>query len=182
MAEPRWLNSQDQEVWISYLVATRLLWSQFERDLQREARLPLTYYEILSVLSEVEGRSLSLSQLATVLQVSPSRLSHAVSRMEESGWIRREMCPLDRRKWNAVLTDEGLTVLRAAAPAHVESVRTHLFDRLTPAQVEQLGEISRALLTHLAPGFDVSRAMAPSPEDGHVDLMTLEQSHNRPEL
>ena len=164
MAEPRWLNSEEQEIWISFLVATRLLWSQLERDLQRELRLPRTYYEILSTLSETPGHTLSLSHLATFLQLSPSRLSHAVSRLEESGWIRREMSAVDRRKWSAVLTDEGMAKLCAAAPVHVESVRTRLLDQLTPVQVEQLGEISRALLAHLAPGLDVAKAMARSKE------------------
>jgi DNA-binding MarR family transcriptional regulator len=165
MAESRWLNSEEQESWISFLVATRLLWSQFERDLQREAHLPLTYYEILSTLSEIPGHTLSLSRLAALLQLSPSRLSHAVSRLEETGWIRREMSAIDRRQWSAVLTDEGMAVLCAAAPIHVESVRTHLLDQLTPAQVEQLGEISQALLAHLAPGLDVAQAIARSKED-----------------
>jgi hypothetical protein len=50
-----------------------------------------------------------------------------------------------------VLTDEGFAALEAAAPQHVESVRNHLFDQLTPAQIASLGEISDALLEHLLP-------------------------------
>jgi len=164
VAEPRWLNSKEQEIWVPFLVATRLLWSQLEPALQRELRVPRTYYEILSTLSEKPGRTLSLSHLATLLQLSPSRISHAASRLEKTGWTRREMSAADRRKWNAVLTDEGMAMLRAAAPIHVESVRTHLLDQLSPAQVEQLGEMSRALLAHLAPGLDVAEAMARSKE------------------
>jgi DNA-binding MarR family transcriptional regulator len=173
-AEPRWLNSAEEESWVSFLVAARLLWSQFERDLQREAGLPLTYYEILSMLSEMPGCALALSRLAGLLQVSPSRLSHAVSRLEETGWIRREMSASDRRKWSAVLTDEGMEVLRAAAPIHVESVRTHLLDQLTPTQIDQLGEISQALLAHLAPGLDVAQAISRSKAAGQVDAETMD--------
>jgi DNA-binding MarR family transcriptional regulator len=170
MAESRWLSSEEQETWISFLVATRLLWSQLERDLQRELHLPRTYYEILSTLSETPGHTLSLSHLAALLQLSPSRLSHAVSRLEETGWIRREMSAVDRRKWSAVLTDEGMAMLCAAAPVHVESLRTHLLDHLTPSQVEQLGEISRALLAHLAPGLDVAQAFARSKEGNQAGV------------
>ncbi|MBV9281768.1 MAG: MarR family transcriptional regulator [Chloroflexi bacterium] len=149
MAEARWLNDDEQRIWRAFLVATRLLGSQFERDLQRGAGLPLTYYEILSTLSEASGRTLQMSQLACALQMSPSRISHAVSRLEREGWVRRELCASDRRSWFAVLTDEGFAALEAAAPCHVESVREHLFDPLTPAQLDQLGEISAALLGHL---------------------------------
>jgi hypothetical protein len=48
-----------------------------------------------------------------------------------------------------VLTDEGLSALRAAAPRHVASVRTHLVDVLSPEQMHQLGDISETLLKHL---------------------------------
>lgn len=173
MKEPRWLRRDEQVDWMSFVLATRLLWSQLERDLQREAQLPRTYYEILSMLSEVRGHGLPLSHLAALLQLSPSRLSHAISRLEESGWIHREMGAADRRTCSAVLTDEGMAVLRAAAPIHVESVRTHVLDPLTPEQIKQLGEISRALLAHLAPGLDVAQTMARSNEDGQVDVDSL---------
>ncbi|MCO5993772.1 hypothetical protein [Actinoallomurus rhizosphaericola] len=53
------------------------------------------------------------------------------------------------RGWLAVLTDDGLAALHAAAPRHVESVRAHLIDLLSPEQVQQLGAISETLLKHL---------------------------------
>jgi DNA-binding MarR family transcriptional regulator len=70
---------------------------------------------------------------------------HAVSRLEERGWVRRESCPTDGRGALAVLTEKGYAVLEAAAPAHVAEVRRGLIDRLTPEQVLQLGEIARAI-------------------------------------
>lgn len=60
--------------------------------------------------------------------------------------MRREPCAADRRVSWAVLTDEGFTVLAAAAPGHVEAVRQSLFDRLTPEQVTQLAAICDAVL------------------------------------
>jgi DNA-binding MarR family transcriptional regulator len=137
----RWLDSQEQHAWRSYKVATRLLASQLDRELQRDSRIPHTYYEILVQLSEAPDRSLRMSDLADASESSRSRLSHAVARLEKNGWVRRESCPTDRRGAFAVLTDEGLTALANAAPAHVESVRRHLFDRLTSEQVGQLAAI-----------------------------------------
>jgi DNA-binding MarR family transcriptional regulator len=96
-----------------------------------------------------------MSELAEFTQSSRSRLSHAVSRLEDAGWVRRESCPTDRRGAVAVLTDEGFAALAAAAPHHVESVRDHLFDRLSPAQQTQLREICDSLLEHLLPIADL---------------------------
>ncbi len=65
--------------------------------------------------------------------------------------MRREACAEDRRGSLAVLTDEGFAALEAAAPMHVESVRRHLFDVLSPTQLTQLREIEQVLLDHLLP-------------------------------
>ena len=61
----------------------------------------------------------------------------------------RSSCPTDRRGAIATLTEQGYAALAAAAPGHVEAVRTNLFDQLTEQQIRTLGEISAALVAHL---------------------------------
>jgi DNA-binding MarR family transcriptional regulator len=124
---------------------------QLVRQLQRDSGMPHAYYEILVALSEAPGRTLRMSELAGRRGSSRSRLSHAVARLEEAGWVCREGCPTDRRGSYAVLTDKGFAALEAAAPGHVTEVREQLFDKLTPEQVEQLGEISKAILDGVDP-------------------------------
>lgn len=148
----RWLDPDEQRTWRTFLTASRALLDTLDRELQRDAGMPHAYYEILVRLSEAAGRRLRMSELAEATSSSRSRLSHAVARLEESGWVRREDCPTDRRGQVAVLTDEGFAVLAGAAPGHVQGVREHLLDPLTPAQVAQLRQISEALLNHLDPG------------------------------
>lgn len=141
----RWLDAEEQRAWRAYLAATRLLAAQLDRELQRDSNIPHTYYEILVKLSETPGRSLRMSDLADASESSRSRLSHAVARLEKTGWVRRESCPTDRRGAFAVLTDAGFAALADAAPAHVAGVRRHLFDRLTREQVGQLAAICDAV-------------------------------------
>ena len=145
----RWLDDDEQVTWRTFLSATQLLLDRFDRQLQRDSGILLTYYEMLVRLSEAPDRSLRMSELAESSLSSRSRVSHAVARMEERGWIRREACPTDGRGYLAVLTDEGLEALAAAAPGHVDTVRTTLFDRLTDEQLQQLRSISTVLLDHL---------------------------------
>ncbi|MGC5307601.1 MarR family winged helix-turn-helix transcriptional regulator [Micromonospora zamorensis] len=145
----RWLDPDEQRTWRAYLTASRVLMDTLDRELQREAGMPHAYYEILVQLSEAPGRQLRMSELAQAAGSSRSRLSHAVARLEAAGWVRREECPTDRRGQIAVLTDEGFATLAAAAPGHVEGVRRHLFDALSPAQVDQLRRISESLAEHL---------------------------------
>ncbi|TMD96490.1 MAG: MarR family transcriptional regulator, partial [Chloroflexi bacterium] len=125
MADPRWLDDEEQQAWRAWIQASRLVMDQLERDLQAGSGLPVTYFEVLVNLSEAPGRSMRMRELARRSLSSPSRLSHAVARMEELGWVRRESCPTDRRGAFAVLTDEGFRAIEAAAPGHVESIRAH---------------------------------------------------------
>ncbi|MFI1195545.1 MarR family winged helix-turn-helix transcriptional regulator [Micromonospora sp. NPDC020750] len=145
----RWLDPDEQRTWRAYLAASRALMDTLDRELQRDAGMPHAYYEILVRLSEAPDRRLRMGDLADATGSSRSRLSHAAARLEASGWIRREDCPTDRRGQVAALTDAGYAALAAAAPGHVEGVRRHLFDALSPAQVDQLRRISETLADHL---------------------------------
>ncbi|MGB2572080.1 MarR family winged helix-turn-helix transcriptional regulator [Micromonospora citrea] len=145
----RWLDHDEQQTWRAFLTASRALMDTLDRELQRDAGMPHAYYEILVRLSEAPQRRLRMSELAESTGSSRSRLSHAAARLEAAGWIRREECPTDRRGQIAVLTDAGFATLAAAAPGHVEGVRRHLFDALSPAQVDQLRRISETLVAHL---------------------------------
>jgi DNA-binding MarR family transcriptional regulator len=127
-AEPRWLDAEEQKAWRAWLYSTQLLQERLNAELQHDTGISHPYYEILVQLSETPGRMLRMSELADRCLSSRSRLSHAVSRLEERGWIRRQVCEEDARGQLAVLTDEGFAALENAAPVHVESVRRHLFD------------------------------------------------------
>jgi len=149
----RWLTDDEQRAWRAYLEATNLLFDALDRQAQTDAGMPHAYYEILVRLSEAPDRALRMSDLATHTRSSRSRLSHAVARLEERGWVERRDCPTDRRGQVAVLTDVGFSALADAAHGHVEAVRTHLIDQLTPEQVGQLEAIGQAVLKGLeSPG------------------------------
>jgi DNA-binding MarR family transcriptional regulator len=142
----RWLSDDEQCTWRDFLIAWQWLFASVDGQLQRDAGIPLAYYEILVRLSEAPDRALRMTQLAAASSSSKSRVSHAVARLEERGWVRRVDCPTDRRGQIAQLTDEGFAALSMAAPGHVEQVRRVLFDALSPEQLGQLAGISETIL------------------------------------
>lgn len=147
MTETRWLTDSEQQAWRAFIAVTGKLQALLDRQLTVSAGMPHTYYLVLAMLSEAPDRSLRMAQLADLLNASPSRTSHAVARLEENGWVRRQRHSTDKRGNVAVLTDEGWQVLVAAAPGHVETVYRAVFSHLTPQQVADLGEISGIVLT-----------------------------------
>ncbi len=145
-SDTRWLTAEEQRAWRAFLTATQTLFSAVDGQLQHESGIPHGYYEILVRLSEAPGRALRMSQLAEASASSKSRLSHAVARLEERGWVERLNCATDRRGQIAKLTDAGYAALEAAAPRHVEHVRRSMFDLLSAEQVAQLTAISEAII------------------------------------
>ncbi len=133
-------------VWRDFLRVTASVTDRIDGDLQRSAGMPLAYYLILAMLSESPDRSLRMNQLAGMVRSSQSRLSHAVARLEESGWVRRVPAPGDRRGQIAELTDEGFSRLVEIAPGHAATVRSYMFDPLTPQQLNDFAEVCSTIL------------------------------------
>lgn len=150
MAATDWLSGEEQRAWRNYIEATTLVLDALDRQLQQDSGMPHGYYEILVRLSEADGHTLRMSELADASRSSRSRLSHAVSRLEERGWIERRDCATDRRGQLAILTELGMRALVGAAPGHVAAVRRNLIDRLTPEQIRQLGDLAQAVVDGFA--------------------------------
>lgn len=141
MVEPRWLDAAQQGHWRAYLAGSTRLWDVLDRELKAGYGLTMAEYEILVRLSEAPERRMRMAELAEMAYQSRSRLSHTCSRLETKGLVVREPCPDDKRGINAILTEEGFALLEKAAVDHVNSVRNHLVDLLTP---EELATIGRA--------------------------------------
>ncbi|MEU7000248.1 MarR family transcriptional regulator [Nonomuraea sp. NPDC046570] len=144
-----WLNETEMAAWIGYRRMRLLLDLEVQRDLSRESGLSEPDYDVLSNLSEAEGHRQRLTELATHMRWSKSRLSHHLSRMQERGLVRRQEVAEDGRGAMIVLTAEGLRVIEEAAPGHVASVRKHFIDLLSEEQLRVLAQISGTVLARL---------------------------------
>lgn len=130
----RWLSEDEMRAWRAFIVGSALLEYRLNRELQEEHGLTLADYEILARLSDQPGMRMRMTQLATDVASSKSRVSHQVGRLESADLVRRESCPSDGRGILAILTERGFQVLRSAAPTHLRGVREHLVDHLTGEQ------------------------------------------------
>jgi DNA-binding MarR family transcriptional regulator len=150
MPDDPWLTDEQQQVWRAFLRMSGQLNECIERDMQQTGGMPHAYYLILAMLSEAPGRSLRMNQLADAVRSSQSRVSHAVSRLEEAGWVRRIPAPGDRRGQVAELTEAGYDRLLELAPGHAGVVRSTMFDPLTPEQLANFHDICATILQAMA--------------------------------
>ncbi|MGB2571573.1 MarR family winged helix-turn-helix transcriptional regulator [Micromonospora citrea] len=140
----RWLNPDEERAWRAFLRVMVAVRTGTARDL---AALGLSEpdYEVLSTLSERPDHTSTLGEQADKMGWSRSRLSRHATRMEARGLLRRAPDPTDGRGCLLVLTAHGLETLDDAAPAHLESVRHHFIDRLTPEDLSAIEQIARRL-------------------------------------
>lgn len=146
---PRWLTPKEQRAWLAYVDFSTLLSDHLNRQLRRDAGITHADYTLLAHLSAAPDHSLGMSELAERLRITRSRLTHAVNRLEEAGYVHRREDPTNRRNLLTALSEEGMRLLERAAPGHVETVRRAVFDALSPRQVRQLAEIGDAITAAL---------------------------------
>ena len=147
--EPRWLTSSERDAWMNLAQLLMVLPTALDQQLREDAGIPHAYYQILVALSSQPDRAIRMSQLARLSGTTTTRLSHAVTSLEQRGWVTRQPCPDDKRGQIAHLTDAGMDVLRTAAPGHVAEVRRLVFDHLTDDDVTRLRDITAKLLPAL---------------------------------
>ncbi len=148
-AEADWLDETEAAAWLPLMRVLHLLPQQLDRQLRETAGVPYSYYTIMSVLSEQQDRELALGVLSQLVGSSPSRLTRAVDALCARGWLQRRRCEQDRRVHYARLTDEGLRVLRQAAPGHVNEVRRSVFANLSRQELSTLRDIASKIAAPL---------------------------------
>lgn len=144
-----WLSPDEQRLWRAWIALSIMLPETLSRDLQTSHDLTGTDYMVLVVLSEAPQRRIRMSALAEETRLSRSRLSHQIDRMAAAGLVRRLICTEDGRGKYAELTALGWERLVAAAPDHVQSVRKHVLDQLSPTEFQAWGEACAKIVAGL---------------------------------
>jgi DNA-binding MarR family transcriptional regulator len=144
-----WLTEEEQRAWLRLVGVMLQLSPALDTQLQRDTELTHFDYLCLAVLSERDDGSLPMSALAARANASLSRLSHVVTKLEKRGWVTRSPSPCSRRVTLVSLTSEGRRVLVDAAPGHVETVRSLVFDGLSREDVAALERIAGHVVDRL---------------------------------
>lgn len=133
MADP--LTESQQLAWRSFVESSWALHTHLEDELRAQTGLSMNDYHVMVTLSEAPDHRLRMGELASRLVFSPSRITYQISSMVKRGLVRKQPCPEDGRGQEAVLTEEGMAALEAAAPMHLITVRDSFIDRLDPDEL-----------------------------------------------
>ena len=154
-------DEDERAAWLRLVAVVELLPGVLDSQLRRDAGLTHFEYFVLAMLSEAPERTLRMTSLAQRTNATLPRLSHVVRRLEDRGLVERFPCPEDGRATNARLTDAGWDAVVAAAPGHVDTVRRHVLDPLTPRAARAAARHRRRAADPARPGRAADRAVRP---------------------
>lgn len=131
-------SSEAIAAWRAYFTSHSRVTELLEKELHDRFGIPLTWYDVLVVLDEAPGGRLRMNELARQVLLSRAGLTRLVDRMEAAGLVGRAPCPEDRRGMFVEITPAGTAKNRETAPFHLNGVRRHFTDLLSPAELETL--------------------------------------------
>jgi DNA-binding MarR family transcriptional regulator len=137
----QFLSEEEEEAWHGLLETREVLVRTLDQRLQAEHQIPLGTLELLIHIAHAEEGTLAVSELAGLLELSPSHVSRVVIELERKGWVERQRSSEDSRSMRAGVTDAGRRQLLEAAPTYLATIRELLFEGLNEREVRQLVRI-----------------------------------------
>ncbi|MDH6182514.1 DNA-binding MarR family transcriptional regulator [Microbacteriaceae bacterium SG_E_30_P1] len=147
------LTDAQTTAWRALVLAAHSLEEALDRQSRRDGGIPHSHYKLLALLYEAGDKGLPMSALAEQLQYSPSRLTHAVSSLQRSGWAARRRDPRDGRVQRAVITSSGRAIVRAVTPGQVREVREPVLTGWSQEELEVIVRVSDRLRALALRGF-----------------------------
>ena len=136
--------------WRLYFESALALVDLLDTELERDAGIPLRWYDALVHLEETpEG--IPMNELAERILYSKSGFTRVVDRMEEAGLVRRARPENDRRTILIVLTDNGRETMEHARRHHRDGIERHFSRHLTDTDIKALTRALEKISTHARP-------------------------------
>jgi DNA-binding MarR family transcriptional regulator len=145
----RWLTEDELASWFPLAGVMLKLNTALDSQLQRDSDMTHFDYLCLAMLSEQSDWTLTMSALAARTNASLSRLSHVITKLERRGWVCRSRSEHSKRVTMVRMSDEGYARLVEAAPGHVETVRSLIYDGLSAEDVANLHKLMAHVLDRI---------------------------------
>ncbi|WP_326715631.1 MULTISPECIES: MarR family transcriptional regulator [unclassified Streptomyces] len=138
-------------VWTDFLVGHSRIMAALEQELREAHAMSLAEYDVLHHLAQARGRRLRMRELSQAVLYTTSGITRLLDRMVEAGLVEREPSPSDRRVMYAVLTRQGLALLRKASATHLAGVQRHFGSHVMD---EELDDVERFMARLTSSGPD----------------------------
>jgi len=147
--------------WRSFLLAHARVSRRLDEELRAEHDVSFAEYDALLTIAQTPGRRIRMGLLAEQVLLSKSGVTRLVDRLVNDGLVERSTCSTDARGAEAVLTDRGLTRLRAASRTHLRGISEHFLAVVETDDLESLERAMTAVARQAGPGVGEPELCAP---------------------
>jgi DNA-binding MarR family transcriptional regulator len=103
-------------------------------------------YNVLRILRGQNGNPANLSTLQDRMIDKNSNTTRLVDKLIKKGWVKRNVCELNRRKIEMFITDNGLKILKQLDPI-IEHNNKNILSNLSNDELEDLNKLLDKLRT-----------------------------------
>jgi DNA-binding MarR family transcriptional regulator len=139
------LDPEEYRAWNGLLTVAQSVLRELDQALRTDNGLSVTEFDVLITLFNAPNGRLGMTELAARVMLSPSGLTHLITRMERDGLVTRAVDASDRRKFRSVLTRAGGDRLRTARRTHNAVLRAVLLPYLTASDRALLSDLGQRL-------------------------------------
>ena len=143
------LKDTHLETWRLFITTHARLINTIDAQMQAEKQIPLHWYDVLIELYEAPQHRLRMSDLADKVVLSRSGLTRLVDKLEQAGYLLREIDPDDRRGFYAILTDTGKEAMRGAWSSYAKGIETHFAQYLSDDDAAQFTRFLSRIIDNL---------------------------------
>jgi len=143
------MKDLDSRAWRAFHKIGQQLIPHLGRQIMNHSGLSAPEYVVLLVIYESDKAALNVNTLATQLGWEISRMSHQVTRMQESGLLKKTKSNSDSRCFDVSLTAVGKNRIIEAVPLQSLEINHCFSEILTKSQMQALIEISDVISDHL---------------------------------
>jgi DNA-binding MarR family transcriptional regulator len=136
--------------WRLYFESALALLDVLDSELEREAGIPLRWYDVLVQLEE-SPEGIPMNALAERILYSKSGFTRVVDRLEEAGLVSRVRPQQDRRSILVVLTKKGSDTMENARRYHRDGIERHFSQHLSEHEIKTLTRALEKISTHARP-------------------------------
>lgn len=138
-------------LWQQYSQTFSGVTSYLDKTLRAQADIKLDDFHILTVLTQGgiynnPPQVVRMGEIASALNVSPSRLTYQIERLIGKGWVDRTQVKEDRRGKGVFITEAGYQQYVQANKIHSELLNTVIMAKLTAKESDTFETILKRML------------------------------------
>lgn len=134
------------DAWRGVLFTQARVVQRLEADMLEQHGLPITWFDLLSRLSDAPHQRMRMRELEEASIFTRSGITALADRLESAGLVRRERSAEDRRGVYLAITKAGSDKFAEVWPDHKRSIQNHFGQFLDTEDAQALSTATNKIL------------------------------------